>query len=120
MGQLVANLDRIRAETGAHVLCIHHSGKDQGRGARGHSLLRAAIDTEIEVIADLAAALSVAHVRKQREMPTEGEFAFGLTVVEIAEGLTSCVLSPLAAPPPQAKGRKLTAKQCRRSTRSTI
>ena len=39
MGQLVVHADAIRKETGAHVLFVHHSGKDQARGARGHSSL---------------------------------------------------------------------------------
>ncbi len=112
MGQLVANLDRIRAKTGAHVLCVHHSGKDQSRGARGHSLLRAAVDTEIEVTASEDSSFSTATIRKQRELPTEGEFSFGLEVVEIATGrdgapLTSCVVSPLAASPAGSKRKTL-------------
>ncbi len=49
MGALVRCMDLIRQETGACVLFVHHSGKDAAKGARGHSLLRAAIDTEIEV-----------------------------------------------------------------------
>ncbi|WP_304618674.1 helicase RepA family protein [Paracoccus sediminilitoris] len=49
VGKFVANVDRIRQATGAHVLIIHHSGKDTARGARGHSSLRAAVDTELEI-----------------------------------------------------------------------
>ena len=30
------------------VLLVHHTGKDAAKGARGHSSLRAAIDTEID------------------------------------------------------------------------
>lgn len=51
VGKFVANIDRIRTATGAHVLIVHHSGKDVSKGARGHSSLRAAVDTEIEVTA---------------------------------------------------------------------
>jgi RecA-family ATPase len=40
MGALVRNIDRLRAETGAAVLLVHHTGKDTSRGARGHSLAR--------------------------------------------------------------------------------
>jgi len=49
MGALVRNIDRLRAETGAATILVHHSGKELARGARGHSLLRAAADTEIEM-----------------------------------------------------------------------
>jgi RecA-family ATPase len=40
MGKFVANCDRLRLAAKAHVLVIHHAGKDEGRGARGHSLLK--------------------------------------------------------------------------------
>ena len=49
MGKFVTNCDRIRIASGAHLMVIHHTGKDDAKGARGHSLLRAAADTEIEV-----------------------------------------------------------------------
>ena len=31
------------------MMIIHHSGKDKSKGSRGHSSLRAAVDTEIKV-----------------------------------------------------------------------
>jgi hypothetical protein len=49
MGALVKHLDDIRYDCDCTVEAIHHTGKDTARGARGHSLLRAATDTEIEV-----------------------------------------------------------------------
>jgi hypothetical protein len=95
MGALVKNGDRIRAETGAHVMWIHHSGKDQARGARGHSSLRAATDTEIEVSSE--GGFRTARVTKQREYECTGEFNFELKVIEIGQTkrgktLTSCVV----------------------------
>jgi RecA-family ATPase len=52
MGRIVAAADRFRAGTGAHFTYVHHTGKDAARGARGHSLLRAATDTELETTAE--------------------------------------------------------------------
>ena len=49
MGNLVKHLDKIRHTLKTHLCIIHHSGKDRAKGARGHSLLRAATDTELEV-----------------------------------------------------------------------
>lgn len=100
MGAIVANADRIREETGAHVMFIHHSGKDATRGARGHSLLRAAIDTEIEVIRDQSRGISFARVTKQRELPVEDELAYRLEVIELGTNprgrpVTSCVVLPV-------------------------
>ena len=83
MGQLVVHADAIRKETGAHVLFVHHSGKDQARGARGHSSLRAATDTEIEVVRDNDATISSAKVTKQREFEGGQQWHFKLHHVEL-------------------------------------
>jgi hypothetical protein len=65
MGAFVANCDLLRHETGAHVLVVHHNGKDSERGARGHSLLRAAADAEMEIAADANGVSLTA--KKQRD-----------------------------------------------------
>jgi len=49
MGKLVDNCDLVRNRTGACVLLVHHSGKDPGNGARGSSVLRASMDSEISL-----------------------------------------------------------------------
>lgn len=100
MGAFVQNVDRLRQATGAHVLIVHHSGKDTTRGARGHSLLRAAVDTEIETSRDHEAGISTAEVRKQRDLPMEGKFSFRLGVVELGTNrrgkpVTSCTVEPV-------------------------
>jgi hypothetical protein len=97
MGNFVRHIDEIRVATGAHVCCIHHSGKDPTRGARGHSSLRAAVDTEIEVTRLGEQPVSVARVTKQRDRPTDGKFPFRLETVELGtdqdgDPITSCVL----------------------------
>lgn len=97
MGALVMNMDRIRAATGAAVLFVHHSGKDQAKGARGHSSLQAAIDTEIEVVADEVGAGRSATVVKQRELSKGQVFPFALRVVDLGqnrhgEAVTTCVV----------------------------
>lgn len=47
MNRFVSAVDGIRQATGAHVHLVHHTGKDSERGARGSSVLRGALDTEI-------------------------------------------------------------------------
>jgi hypothetical protein len=91
MGQMVQHFDRIRRSSGAHVMVVHHSGKDQARGARGHSLLRAATDTEIE-IGDRQIT-----VTKQRDLDMSFASAFELRVVELGrdedgDAITSCTV----------------------------
>jgi hypothetical protein len=103
MGAFIRNIDRLRAETNAHVLIVHHTGKTASQGARGHSLLRAAVDTEIEVVRSEAMNLSTATVTKQRDEKSGAAFAFRLHVVELGydddgDPITSCVLEPLETP----------------------
>jgi hypothetical protein len=107
MGAFVANVDRIRAATGAHVRAIHHTGKDASKGARGHSLLRAAVDTEIMVDRDPVTKIATARVTKQRNGECAGEFSFEVEVVDLGtdadnDPITSCVIRPVE-PPTKAK-----------------
>lgn len=95
MGAFVANIALLRERTGAHVLVVHHSGKDTAKGARGHTKLRAATDTEIEVTDD--EGMRTAKVTTQRDGIAGETFAFTLQSVEVGtndEGhaVTSCVV----------------------------
>lgn len=99
MGALVRNMDEIRHEIGCCVLFIHHSGKDAAKGARGHSLLRAAVDTEIEVKVEEGTGLKTATTVKQRELSKGDVFTFSLRVTEIGvnrhgEAVTTCLVDP--------------------------
>ncbi|MBO9494306.1 AAA family ATPase [Thalassotalea sp. G20_0] len=46
MNLFVSGCDKIKAETGATIIVIHHTGKNKERDARGSSALRAACDFE--------------------------------------------------------------------------
>ena len=98
MGLMVKNMDSLRAATGACVMYIHHSGKDAARGARGHSSLKAAIETEIEVVAGEGPE-KTATVVKQRELAKGDVFGFQLDVVvlgqnQYGEDVTTCLVVP--------------------------
>lgn len=98
MGALIAGADAARLAIGATLLLVHHTGKDETRGARGHSSFKAALDTEIEVVAK--DNLHVATVTKQRDLPAGGQFAFRLKVVELGkdedgDAVTTCVVEPV-------------------------
>lgn len=49
MTKFVKSCDAFRADSGCDIIVIHHSGKDVLRGARGSSVLKAALDTEFSV-----------------------------------------------------------------------
>lgn len=116
MGALVKAADAVRNITKAHITFIHHSGKDKAAGARGHSLLRAATDTEIEV--EGFDGVSAARVTKQREMEIDPDpMPFKLEQVTLgmnARGkeVTSCVVVAAAEETLKTIGKgKLTDEQ---------
>jgi hypothetical protein len=102
VAQFIANLDAIRDRTRAHVLVVHHSGKNAEAGARGSSALRAAVDTEI--------AISEGQVScaKQRDMEMPDRLFFSLETVALGKDsdgdpVTSAVVTPADAPKPKQK-----------------
>lgn len=111
MGAFIRSIDHIRAETGAHVMVIHHSGKDQARGARGHTSLKGAVDTEIEVTRSEGVIQATAS--KQRDMSSGKVFAFRLRQMVLGldqdgDEVTSCSVEPTE---PIEDRPKLTARQ---------
>jgi hypothetical protein len=116
MSALLANADRVRHETSVSILFIAHTGKDQAKGIRGWSGIRAAIDVEIEVKKQDDGKGFVAEVTKERDLPTGARFAFILEVVELGRNrrgkpVTTCVIQPAEAPAKRSKKeQKLTDK----------
>jgi hypothetical protein len=104
MGALVDNSDILRQRTNAHICWIHHTGKDLAKGARGHSSLRAATDTEIEVSHEPASGARIIKVTKQRDLATGGtELAGKLVPVDLGvngwgKPVTACVVEGADVP----------------------
>lgn len=117
MGRLIRNVDYLRQELGAHVMVIHHSGKDAARGARGHSSLRGAVDTEIELTR--SGEVVIAETRKQRDIADKRTFAYQLRSVRIGtdedgDPVFAAVVEPSEAPARSTrrlKGQQLIAMQ---------
>lgn len=111
MGLFISACDMIRREIGCAVAVVHHSGKDTNRGGRGHSSLRAAVDTEIEISG--TSGLRWATVTKQRDLPTLPAMSFELRAVSIGRSsrrgkeITACVVDhreiPALRPEPRGK-----------------
>jgi hypothetical protein len=97
MTAAVAAVDAIRRATEAHVCLVHHCGKDEARGARGHSSLRAAVDSEIEVFRPEGSNISTVRVVKQRDLAIGEPMPFSLDRVELGTDrrgnpITSCTV----------------------------
>lgn len=125
MGAVIAHADLIRADTRAAVLFIHHSGKDAAKGSRGHSSLKAATDTEIEVTAEEATKLHTAEIKKQRDLGSRGEkLTAKFSVVQMGmvdqwgKPVTTCVVDPTdekpAGKPTRVRGNELEVACCTR------
>lgn len=50
MGAFIAIVGQLQERLSTAVLVVHHSGKDEARGMRGHSSILGAVDAELEVV----------------------------------------------------------------------
>lgn len=67
MGAFVAGADFVRIGSNAHVMVIHHPGKDESKGLRGHTSLLGALDTQIAVEAGRTRRVATVEVQKEGE-----------------------------------------------------
>jgi putative DNA primase/helicase len=101
MGELIDACKRLQTELSGLVLLVHHSGKDQSKGLRGHSSLYAALDAAIEVTRNGDRREWAIDKAKDG---TDGErHAFNLKVVDVGldddgEPITSCAVIPDNSP----------------------
>ena len=110
MGMFLTNINQLKAHFDCHVMIIHHTGKDKSKGARGHSSLRADLDTEIELKVD--GLIRTAKVTKQRDMESGKKVAFTLDIVELGldnelEVITSCIVKQTDVPESVTKRKRL-------------
>lgn len=102
MAILIDHCKLISRMTGALVVLVHHTGKDESKGARGSSSLYGAMDTVIEI--SRAGDVRTAKVTKQKGGPDGQEFGFKLLTVSVGvdedgDDISSCVVEHTAAMP---------------------
>lgn len=83
MSSFVAGCDRIRHETGATVVVVHHEGKDRSKGARGSTVLRGALDTAIRL--RRSGHQIIASVEDQRDGAPGAPIALELATIPLGE-----------------------------------
>lgn len=117
MGQYITACDQISAQMRGLVMVLHHPGKDAGRGMRGWSGIRGAIDMEIEVAAGLEGMRTITW-RKQKDGALPSPLGFRLRMVETGErdedgaAVKSCVVEMSDTPaPPVTRPRPSGARQ---------
>ena len=106
MGAMVAAAARIKDALGCFVLYVHHCGKEEGRGPRGHSSLKAATEAEINIEQE-GGGIRVIHATKVRDAESRRIGAFTLDVVEL-HGRNSCVIVPCDTPTERRSVDRLT------------
>lgn len=102
MAILIAHCKLISKLTGALVVLVHHTGKDETKGARGSSSLYGAMDTVIEI--SRAGDVRTAKITKQKGGSDGEEFGFKLFPVPVGvdedgDEITSCVIEHTATVP---------------------
>jgi len=83
-GRFLANLDRIRAGLKATTLILHHHGKDEGKGARGHSSFKGAADAEY-VLTALSKGVLKLKTTKQKDIESESDIFLELKPVSLGK-----------------------------------
>lgn len=96
MSKLIAQAAVLQAATGSLIVFVHHTGKDAGRGLRGHSILYAAFDAVVEVVPDGERILWT--LLKSRDSQDGVTKAFELSVINLGaddtgKELTSCAVT---------------------------
>jgi putative DNA primase/helicase len=96
MGRLIEAARTLQARTGGLVVLVHHTGKNQSAGLRGHSSLLAALDTAIEVTRDNS--IRQWNLVKQKDGPDGLKHSFNLLEVALGtdmdgDPISSCCIS---------------------------
>ena len=118
IGRVIAAAKQIENELGCAVLFVHHSGKDETKGSRGHSSLKAATDAELSVKRE--GDLRTITAEKVRD-GEDGEalLTFRLQTVDLGpmsdfdpeaepeERCTSCVVVPTSSKPDATRPARL-------------
>lgn len=109
MGRVIDHCKQISETCKATVILIHHSGKDESRGARGWSGLKAAVDAEIEV--SRIGVYHTARVSKLKDGEDGAEFTFKLRPITLGmdadgDSVRSCVVEPVTEPIPTTRRKE--------------
>jgi len=111
MSALLTHVQRIAMETGAFVLIVSHTGKDETRGLRGWSGQFAGADTVVMLSREEGAELRVGVVKKQKDGEDGERFAFRLERVLLGhdpdgDEISSAVVVYEDTPEPKSKRPK--------------
>lgn len=115
MGAFIAVCAYLMQELDCAIVIVHHSGKDEARGQRGHSSLLGAVDAELEVTKlsseDSPERIGRLKITKQKDGEDGIEIGYRMVTVTLSDidpEATSLALEPLnAVPTPASRGPKI-------------
>jgi hypothetical protein len=114
-GAVLANVQRVKNNTGVHVALIGHTGKDESRGARGSNALLGDVDVMVTIGGE---EIKTATVTKANDAPEGTLFSFKSEVHDFGtdedgDPITVNIVSgeTPSQPAEVSRGPKLTANQ---------
>nr|BDD44738.1 hypothetical protein 4 [Rhodospirillaceae bacterium] len=110
MGAFIAHCERLQRETGAHVMVVHHEGKDKSRGGMGHTSLFGAVDAIVRV--EKLETCKVATLEAAKDDEDGWKVVFDLPQVTVGEDedgepITTCVVVPAEEDAPVSSHKPL-------------
>jgi hypothetical protein len=67
MGAALAHLRQVQEQTGVHIMIVHHTGKDEGRGPRGSNSSVGDVDMLIQITGDAVKTAMITAANDQAE-----------------------------------------------------
>lgn len=117
MGAFISMVDNVRHHLRCAVLIVHHSGKDEARGMRGHSMLLGAVDAELEVVkvtddeTGEARRIGEMRVTKQKDGEDGWSMQYEMRTVILGADRSSLALVPLSEQERVRQKARLTANE---------
>jgi hypothetical protein len=67
MGAALAHLRQVQEQTGVHVMIVHHTGKDEGKGPRGSNSSVGDVDLLVQITGDVVKTATITAANDQAE-----------------------------------------------------
>lgn len=111
IGAFIQSLDTIRTTYNSTMLVVHHSGKDETRGARGSSAIKGALDTEMTLSGKDKRHIELSVTKqKDHDTPKDKSFKFESVATNWLDDDMNIIYSAVLVSyetEPQRKARKL-------------
>lgn len=106
MGAFINHVGTLQAHLATAVMIVHHSGKDEAKGQRGHSSLLGAVDAELEVVKisddDSPERVGEMRLTKQKDGEDGVKISYRMETVELSALSIDAERTSLAVVPAEA------------------